>query len=232
MSSVTCANLKIILVDDFSTSDAANEIHGLKDEFRHLDIVIISGKFGSPGIARNAGLNLVKDGWVAFWDSDDLPHPDLIFSEILKLDSQAKLLVGNYLTFQGDDFICEEPINRRPPRKIDIALNPGLWRWVFQYSLISDLQFSESKLGEDQIFLARVLMKKQKMSKSVETFYNYQVNRPNSLTNSRVLDKKSEIRKSIKVLVILALKSKMYPMILAFLLRMCLTLFKETYHAH
>ncbi len=95
---------------------------------------------------------------------------------------------------------------------------------------MKDLHFSDSRLGEDQIFLAKVILRKQKTSKSAGIFYHYQINRSGSLTNSNSFDRKIEIKKSLKDLGPLILKSRLNPVISIFFLRMVLTLVKESFN--
>ncbi|NND43349.1 MAG: glycosyltransferase family 2 protein [Rhodobacteraceae bacterium] len=94
--------VRVYIVDDASPHPAEDELTDCAPADR-LDIRVVRQPNSGPGIARNAGLDLVKADddadFVAFLDSDDIWKPDHLKDALAALD-------------QGYDFYCCD--NSRP----------------------------------------------------------------------------------------------------------------------
>jgi glycosyltransferase involved in cell wall biosynthesis len=137
----------------------------------------IVGKFGSPGMARNEGLKIAKAEFVCFWDVDDTPVPGttLEFLEEM-IQTQANLGIGNWSMTNNSMAIRGNSV-------IEVGSNPGLWRFVFRREDIQNIEFSEEKWGEDQLFIAGALSSKPKIITTKRVLYRYKKGNLNSLTS-------------------------------------------------
>lgn len=168
--------IRIIMVHDRGTLSidplACKECEGLISSSSKHEL--ICGFFSGPGAARNAALGKITAEWVFFIDSDDRIN----FSELAKLaeieiEDNVDLIVGAAnIEFQGrvvgrlggDTFA---PIS-------DFASNPGLWRLAFKSKAIHQLDFPNLNWAEDQVFIARFLIKSKFVPQFTKrSFYTY-----------------------------------------------------------
>ena len=177
--------MQLIVVHDVFDKDTDYELKKIIDHHSHLNIVLIEGKFGSPGYARNAGFEYVTGKWVAFWDSDDKPRLQTIIREINNAQLNDDVLVGGFDTinaFSGN----VNRLNENNASLRSVLMNPGLWRMVIKFSLITK-PFPPYRMGEDQIFIIKNQLLRQKIFFDESTFYKYFTNVPNQLTSKPYL---------------------------------------------
>jgi glycosyltransferase involved in cell wall biosynthesis len=195
--------IQIILIHDIQDSNTGVEIGKILDLYPKNSVKLIEKYFGSPGSARNFGINYVKGSWVNFVDSDDIFMPsDLI--QILRGEEtlSSAALVSNYETVDSVTKLVTVHVHNESLTKI--ALRPGLWRWTFNASLIGHTRFSNLSMGEDQKFLYDFYKVNQKINLIDVTTYRYTINQELQLTNQskpkrdlfQVLSEILEIRKS------------------------------------
>lgn len=183
-------DIRVVLVEDGEDKATLDELKmALKFPFTE----VYSGVFESPGLARNFGLNMVKSEWVVFWDSDDLPNPQTVAKELLETSIHVNVLVGRYCIVQSSSNSVTVQGNLKSLS--GIAVNPGLWRFVFRTERIGRTRFLKTRMGEDQVFLAELSIVDSECRFSSSNFYNYFVGHENQLTQSAQY--KSEIRNSI-----------------------------------
>jgi glycosyltransferase involved in cell wall biosynthesis len=149
------------------------------------DLHLIEARYGGPGLARNAGLRAATRKYVVFWDSDDLVYvPNFIE------------FVGEVLEANSDVGIAEFVLKKNETlRRFHIsgesfsdafrflAIYPGLWRYVFKRETIEDLKFIESRMGEDQVFIAQALKSGKTILLFHKPVYEYQVSGEGQLTS-------------------------------------------------
>jgi len=135
-----------------------------------------------PGVARDYGRKYSEGEFTLFWDSDDIGYPKVV-QEILEQRSDFDLLVTSFET---------EPVkpvkfqNRNYEKQLcKFALNPGLWRCIVRSSVIEEISFGGSIMGEDQVFLARILSKNPDIQFSPLLTYKYFSDFPNQLTSNK-----------------------------------------------
>ena len=178
-------SLEVILVHDQTFLNVGPELQELLQSVNASRVILIQGVFGNPGSARNAGLEIATGDWVGFWDSDDTPNIENIFSAINISQEYDEILVGNFSVF---DFNTME--QRTPIKKVNgidsVAMNPGIWRMIFRRQTISDTRFPSLRMGEDQVFLARLNFGIRKLRFVESIFYQYNLGGPSQLTKSRI----------------------------------------------
>jgi len=172
--------LRVIIVHDEQDVQTSLELKKIVSEFRGLEVVKISGTFGCPGLARNAGIALVSSPWVAFWDCDDEPILENIFSAIQNA-TDAEILVGGFITAVAENKNFEKKQSDTPTLQ-SVSFNPGLWRMIFRGHLVSKVEFTKLRLAEDQVFLSEINFAEKRKEFINRPFYEYKLGAPNQLT--------------------------------------------------
>ena len=183
--------MSIIIVHDIQDPRTSVELEDLIKKYGNLDIKIIEGSFGSPGLARNAGLKSPLATWTVFWDADDLPHPQEVLGALAKVDVHSEVVIGNFKTNSHQGITT----SKHREHIENVALNPGLWRMVFRSSVISGMSFSSTRMGEDQLFLIDLNLGSRKIDYSDKDFYQYFQGNPMQLTLSQ--DSVNEVEKTL-----------------------------------
>jgi glycosyltransferase involved in cell wall biosynthesis len=183
------STFQILLVCDSSTDKTYVELQDIKSAYPAINIEILKGEFGSPGNARNAGLEQANGIWVTFWDSDDVGNPQLIFEEMRKYDPELfDAIVFGFDIYSGSHKLkpwtlwpngIKNSINRT-------SLNPGIWRFCFKRSSILDFKFSHLRMAEDQLFINEFMRKSPQLSFNNSITYSYFVDVENQLTSNEL----------------------------------------------
>ena len=66
-------SIEVIVVIDGDTSENFEAISAVKKNITSPKLKIVTSSSKGPGGARNIGLDVATNHYVAFWDSDDLP---------------------------------------------------------------------------------------------------------------------------------------------------------------
>lgn len=218
-------DIQVIIVHDYRDSKTEKELLSILEALNSQRIVFLTGTFGSPGAARNAGLERVQSKFVCFWDSDDLPDPQSIVSELAIYSEVCDVLVGQYLRC-SEHSVGFKQIKSLDTSLRDVAMNPGLWRMVFCREFISSIRFQKMRMGEDQLFLSEVVSQKPRISFTNTVFYNYNVGHPEQLTQN--LTAISELHEAFRQILNLRKKAngKQFEFYSIIISRMNLTLAK------
>jgi glycosyltransferase involved in cell wall biosynthesis len=140
--------IELILVHDSKSRLSEQEVYRLKKGIHNTHYV--HGEFNSPGLARNKGLELASGDWIIFWDSDDFAYPTKVLDV---LDSKREdVVVANFKSVNRSNSVRRAEVESQVEPK-QIAINPGLWRFIFPSKIANSCRFRELKLGEDIIFL-------------------------------------------------------------------------------
>jgi glycosyltransferase involved in cell wall biosynthesis len=185
--------MSIVIVHDIQDPQTSPELEGLIKKHDNLEIELIEGVFGSPGLARNAGLKGPLATWTIFWDADDLPHPQEVFAALEEVDANSEVVIGNY-TISSLEGITPTKHRERIEK---VALNPGLWRMAIRSSVISGISFSSTRMGEDQLFLIDLNLGSRKIRYSDKNFYRYFQGNPMQLTSSE--ESINDVEKTLKL---------------------------------
>jgi glycosyltransferase involved in cell wall biosynthesis len=183
LSTIHQLDIQVIVVHDYRDSETETQLLSILGALNSSKVEFLTGTFGSPGAARNAGLARANSEYICFWDSDDLPHLQSMLSDLETYSSDCDILVGQYVRksdHQKD--ILEDKSNDASAR--DVAMNPGLWRMVFRREFISSVEFEKMRMGEDQLFLAQIMALKPRLTFTDTVFYEYFVGSPGQLTQN------------------------------------------------
>ena len=188
-------NIEVIFVHDSKTTLSIEQIQQLSlpgENGRY-----IHGDFNSPGLARNRGIEEARGEWIVFWDSDDFGHPGIISSLVSIRKSQV--FIANFNVLRSDG-------SRSKSRKYSkisysqIAVNPGLWRFIFEYKVIANCRFRSMRLGEDILFLIESGVLEREKTLVQETIYEYHIS-PLQSTNKNNMKLEPNMEQFIDELV-------------------------------
>ena len=178
---------QVILVHDVQDSETGPELEDLLKRIINTKPKLVSGQFGSPGMARNEGFQYVKGKWVAFWDSDDEPN-HVEFKKMVEVaDSKnCKIAIGGFSkTDNRTGFKESMSFPRFDCNGSNIASEPGIWRWAFLANEIMTRRFTDLRMGEDQVFLSQMDFSEREVYLHKHSVYSYSLNRSGQLTSDR-----------------------------------------------
>ena len=122
------------------------------------NIALVCGRYGAPGIARNAGLKMSNNEWVMFVDGDDSPNFELIKQvHFNAIQRECNVFMGSFKESNANGNFVN--VNEIPYVDLPkyIANKPGLWRFAFTRNILDGITFTKHRWGEDQLFLLKVL---------------------------------------------------------------------------
>lgn len=175
-------NLELILVLDGENSESAFCRTDISSYLKLPFVKVVSGNFGAPGLARNAGMELCAGEWIAFWDVDDIPDVDEILHQVAQVEMDEEVLVGQFEIIDSQSCLSLERSSTK--NSWGLAKDPGLWRVVFRRKSIAGIRFVSGKMGEDQDFLIQTGFWEKKVKFVDKNFYKYFVNQNQQLTSS------------------------------------------------
>ncbi len=183
LSLINFAKVEVVIVHDQQDAHTSRELSHLISEYS--DVIRIEQTFNSAGLARNAGLEVARGRWIAFWDSDDIPSVETLnnFIEQEKRDD-AEIYVFNF-DVQRKDSLAQSVQSKDWQQ---LAINPGLWRLIFSRFTVQEVKFPSFPLGEDQYFLAQLGLPARKLQYVNQTLYTYKVGHQGQITsdNSKI----------------------------------------------
>lgn len=179
-------NLQVILVEDTSNRTRTSELDELLEIRTDSNLKRVSGEFGNPGSARNAGKELASGEWISFWDADDIGYPQKALEVLLNEDLTCDLIVFSSETrdWNTGNLLVENHVNSFSGDISQIAGYPGIWRMIFNSKFIENVSFPPFRMAEDQVFLAHVVRQNPRIKFCDEIAYSYFVNVPGQLTRS------------------------------------------------
>jgi len=217
-------SVEYIFVVDAVGDGTYDELEEILKSTNEVNYTLVQGRFGSPGLARNYGMNFAKGSWITFWDSDDIGHPSQLVKNIEKAEElEFPIVVSGAIVHKVGNMPAKH-IKYQPNKDSDLLYFPGMWRFSFRKELASELKFQPFRMGEDQVFLIELLEETNRKYFDPNIVYEYFSNQEGQLTANA--DAIQELTLTLKYLKKTLSKNKEPQDISIFLfLRMSLTLF-------
>ena len=202
LRTVDFESIEVILVHDIQDVDTGRELKEITLNIPQIQL--IEARYGSPGMARNAGLDLAKNEWIVFWDSDDLPEVEEVIEMIeIAANGNFAVAVGGFTvqSLTSPNLHSLHLIENSVSGKLfeEFGMQPGLWRWAFRNEIIGKIRFKAFRMAEDQCFLFDLNLAGQRIYVHPKSVYTYFVGDEQQLTNnSKAL---SDLLKSVPYLM-------------------------------
>jgi glycosyltransferase involved in cell wall biosynthesis len=224
--------IELIFVCDLTENNGSDKFRNLLNNFPTGVATLIEGEFGSPGRARNAGKENVKSNWITFWDCDDLPKVEAVLRFVEKLENSKEIFDVGIAQFEVLDEPSSEILKRTAQTKLfELPLNPGLWRMIVRTEKQESIKFEEVAMGEDQLFILDLQLRKESVFFSSEITYVYCRHLFGQLTRTETSLKELDIciRLTSDRLFNVNLRDK--PLTFAFLIKQLFTKARLTFNA-
>ena len=149
--------IEVLLIHDKRDDATSLELQVLLKKLQNNKIVFKEGLYGSPGMARNAGLEFASNYWTCFWDSDDLPIVPIVNRLLsFKYEKEIDVIATNYILVNE---LTGAKKNMAIGKHLStaIGMDPGLWRFYFKTESLLKHRFTDLHMAEDQLFIGKYL---------------------------------------------------------------------------
>lgn len=180
--------LEIILIDDGSTDGSGD----ICRQYAQKDgrVVVVHRENGGQSAARNMGLDIAKGQWIAFVDSDDLVHPDLI-QALLHSVTDCDMAMCRRLDFtdtppegtvSGQTVVLgyEEILEKMFGDNQYIVV----WGKIYRKSLFETFRFREGIIYEDEDALPVLIHAAKRVACLDAWLYYYRIRPGSTMTGS------------------------------------------------
>jgi len=198
---------RIIIVDDSSNDETLHIAESVLTGHPNY-IILRAGHKGSPGFARNLGIQLASSKWIWFLDSDDIPILDS-WGHMLEtsLNNNCDVIILKYLIRYDPNFVwtgsydeeifrklCNEPfriLNSWVSSPDIVRLSPHPSRAIYSVAFLRKnvLSFDENENFEDGSFWPKMLLRANQIMLWNWPQVVYRVRR-NSITYSNEIGRK------------------------------------------
>lgn len=213
--------IEVVIVHDEQDSDTGVDLERIVKSVNSDLVSMITKTVNSPGKARNLGINRATGDWICFWDSDDNPVPENFLLMLRQAKSQDKeIAVGKFRRTNWDK------VEIYGTSETEVGRMPGIWRFAFKRESIQSLTFPGYRMGEDQVFLARVDMPYESIFRFDEIVYEYVCGDIGQLTKNKkaILELEYAIEDMLSLISLSRMKHRIH---LIFLSRQILTVLKH-----
>lgn len=181
----TYDNLEIIIVNDGSTDATGQVCERLREAYDNVRILALGDE--GVSVARNTGIEASKGELITFVDADDRLHPEMLQRLYENMDSTGSDVVGCRFFLWGNEsewennLIAEEtggPVRTYGPdsylREALLCGNSRCWSKLYRREIVEQVRFPEKlSIGEDMLFLLRMLPKVNKIAETEYPGYGY-----------------------------------------------------------
>lgn len=187
-------NIEIILIDDNSTDNTLNVIKEYAYKYDNIKVIHLQENTGSAGTPRNIGIKEASADYVMFLDHDDffeIGALERLYDKIL--DKNCDVVFGTYSVIQNSQFHDISYSDEKNGYFNDISDNerfvgfppPSIWTKIFKKEFIIKNHFLFPPiLGEDAIFINKVLLNASGIYYLNDDLICYHVLDDNSTTNN------------------------------------------------
>lgn len=193
----------INLIVVFSGENASKDEKQFKGIFGEPTprLLTLCCKDNDPGTARFTGSQFVSTSWTVFWDDDDEPLVKEL-QDLIRVANPQRVLVGQYYTQHNGDIDMHE--RSYTSRQAELMLDTGLWRMLIPTDVLLTLHPFASRLGEDKVMLANLLLRGVQFDFVDRPIYIYRKGHDSLTKNPNFLDG----LKSAQAIVSIISKSK------------------------
>jgi len=181
-------NTNFIVVSDSALDSDHNQIRKLIEESPNPRASFLSGEFGGPGAARNAGISASNSEWICFLDSDDDIDLTKVHSLIAEAEREyAGIAVGGLaLRLESQSTEKKYFFNSELSLSENISLTPAFTRMVFRKNVLHGSIFPNFRMAEDQCFIFDLFTLKPKVFLREIYFYVYNIGVSEQATKNSV----------------------------------------------
>ena len=181
----TYENTEIIIINDGSTDDTASVCVRLREAYDNLHVITMED--GGVSAARNAGIDAANGVFVTFVDADDRLRPKtlrVLYDCIMRTGSDVagcgffpRGKEEEWEAFLREKCRIGRPVEYTPSQFLREQLlrgNSRCWSKLYRRSVIGELRFPEEiSIGEDMLFLVRILPYLRKIAETDYPGYGY-----------------------------------------------------------
>ena len=176
-------NIELIIIDDYSKDRTPEIIKDYCSKYDNIKTYESGKKTGTPGRARNIGINNSNGEYIMFLDHDDCYMKDSVenlYNAILK--NYADVAIGKFQTFGENRIVTEDWI------KEDVVLNSisentfffsinNVWRMIFpkKFLIENKITFPEGVFAEDLTFMIDSFLNAKKIVFINKIVYNFRL---------------------------------------------------------
>jgi glycosyltransferase involved in cell wall biosynthesis len=177
-------NIEMILVDDKSTDSSAKICETYKAQ-ENIAVIYNQQNYG-VGISRNIGISAARGKYLIFLDSDDRLYPGCLkgLERLTNKNPGADVIIGKFLSDNSsysNEYLFEKYLELDTTDKLlahlmEADYRPNnIWHYVIkrEFILNTDLKFIDAKVGEDQLFVAKMLCLVENFEYYNNDFYWY-----------------------------------------------------------
>ena len=183
----TFDNFEIIFIDNNSSDGSFEYLKSIENNF----IKVFKELHQGPNYARKKGIENANGEYIWFCDSDDIIPAGSLNKIFNKLEEKPDIIIGNFIerngtlntisTKKGVNF---SDVDGNLKRYKDIVLiKPSLCNKIIRKKLLKSDYFVSTKIGEDLVISASVLMNAQTIVYMDAVIYEYTFNE-SGLTSS------------------------------------------------
>ena len=161
-------SLELILIDDKSTDSSVRICEGYKTR-KNIEVIYNQRNYG-VGPTRNIGISAARGKYIIFLDSDDRIHNGCLkgLERLINKKPDVDVIIGRFLSDNSsysNDYLFKEyselnDIDKVLAHLMKADYRPNnIWHYVIKrdFILAVDLSFIDAKVGEDQLFVAKML---------------------------------------------------------------------------
>ena len=193
----------LIVVHDFRDAQTGIELKNIIGSNISTNIKYLEGKFGSAGLARNAGLKMCESKWVCFWDSDDEVLVDRYLDMVTSAENRNCHVAIGLISVASEAktgvTILSEKLLMNNSLDLQLANFPAFTRMGFRTKNLTKDPFPDIPIGEDLIFLMKQKIINKKLFLYEQNVYRYYVG--NTFQSSKLLSKNENFGKLLNLML-------------------------------
>lgn len=201
----TFTDFEVLMIDDGST-DGSGEICDQYSQFDNRFIAIHQTNQGVSA-SRNNGLKRARGNYIAFVDSDDYVHPqmlellykairqgeyDLSVARYLSVNVGTEIEIQRIIEFHSQELSAEDILCKLFGKSGEDTQYIGVWNKLYDRRLLANICFSAFKASEDLLFNVEVFSKvRQAIEVDSKLYYYTQRNTSasHSVSEKQIIDK-------------------------------------------